>query len=122
MVCRCIYGMCTSSEVFWLDHMVLFLVFWEASVMSLTVGAPMNTLQQFKASLPHILTSVSSCSSTVILMRVRWTPHVVLVCDSFLAEAGEYFSLYLLAVCGSLGTSSSGHCPFSRDYMLCYIF
>lgn len=52
MVCRCIYGMCTSSEVFWLDHMVLFLVFWEASVMSLTVGAPMNTPQQFKASLP----------------------------------------------------------------------
>ena len=87
-----------------LDHMVaLFLIFWETSISSSVVAAPIyiptNSTQMFPFS--HSLTNVCYFLSFLIAIQtgVKWYLIVVLICISLMISDVELLSIYLLAIC-----------------------
>ena len=87
-----------------LDHMVaLFLIFWETSISSSVVAAPIyiptNSAQMFP--FPHTLTNVCYFLSFLIAIQtsVKWYLIVVLICISLMISDVELLSIYLLAIC-----------------------
>ena len=89
-----------------LDHMVaLFLIFWETSISSSVVAAPIyiptNSAQMFP--FPHTLTNVCYFLSFLIAIQtsVKWYLIVVLICISLMISDVELLSIYLLAICVS---------------------
>ena len=87
-----------------LDHMVaLFLIFWETSISSSVVAAPIyiptNSTQMFPFS--HTLTNVCYFLSFLIAIQTgeKWYLIVVLICISLMISDVELLSIYLLAIC-----------------------